>query len=54
MQHNDISEDKEIDVAKVGQVSADGSQCGSVYSDDGTAPTPVSYTHLSLPTTPYV
>lgn len=45
MQHNDISEDKEIDVAKVGQVSADGSQCGSVYSDDGTAPTLTAGTH---------
>lgn len=45
MQHNDISEDKEIDVAKVGQVSTDGSQCGSVYSDDGTAPTLTAGTH---------
>lgn len=45
MQHNDISEDKEIDVAKVGQVSADGSQCGSVYSDDGNAPTLTAGTH---------
>lgn len=45
MQHNDISEDKEIDVAKVGQVSTDGSQCGSVYSDDGNAPTLTAGTH---------
>lgn len=32
-------------VAKIGQVSSEGSQCGSVYSDDGNMPTLVAGTH---------
>ena len=32
-------------VAKIGQVSSEGSQCGSVYSDDGNMPTLTAGTH---------
>lgn len=32
-------------MAKVGQVSNEGSQCGSVYSDDGNSPTLTAGTH---------
>lgn len=32
-------------MAKVGQISNEGSQCGSVYSDDGNSPTLTAGTH---------
>ena len=32
-------------MAKVGQISSDGSQCGSVYSDNGNSPTLTAGTH---------
>ena len=32
-------------MAKVGRVSNEGSQCGSVYSDDGNSPTLTAGTH---------
>lgn len=35
----------EDEMAKVGQISSEGSQCGSVYSDDGNSPTLTAETH---------
>lgn len=35
----------ENEMAKVGQISNEGSQCGSVYSDDGNSPTLTAGTH---------
>lgn len=32
-------------MAKVGQISNEGSQCGSVYSDNGNSPTLTAGTH---------
>lgn len=45
MQHSDNLTERSIEMAKVGQISKDGSQCGSVYSDNGNSPTLTAGTH---------
>lgn len=40
-----LENERSIEVAKVGQISSEGSQCGSVYSDDGNSPTLTAGTH---------
>ena len=45
MQHSDNLTERSTEMAKVGQVSNEGSQCGSVYSDDGNSPTLTAGTH---------
>lgn len=45
MQHSDNLAERSTEMAKVGQISNEGSQCGSVYSDNGNSPTLTAGTH---------
>lgn len=45
MQHSNNLTERSTEMAKVGQISSDGSQCGSVYSDNGNSPTLTAGTH---------
>lgn len=45
MQHSDNLTERSTEMAKVGQISNEGSQCGSVYSDNGNSPTLTAGTH---------
>lgn len=45
MQHSDNIAERSTEMAKVGQISNEGSQCGSVYSDNGNSPTLTAGTH---------
>ena len=45
MQHSDDLAERSTEMAKVGQISNKGSQCGSVYSDNGNSPTLTAGTH---------
>lgn len=40
-----LENERSIEMAKVGQISSEGSQCGSVYSDNGNSPTLTAGTH---------
>lgn len=40
-----IFTERRDDMAKIGQISSDGSQCGSVFSDDGNMATLTAGTH---------
>ena len=45
MQHSDNLTERSTEMAKVGQISNEGSQCGSVYSDNGNSLTLTAGTH---------
>lgn len=45
MQHSDNLTERSTEMAKVGQISNEGSQCESVYSDNGNSPTLTAGTH---------
>ena len=52
-----LFDDSELDPATASKIVNDvinGADDGELYIERGTSEGPVSYTHLTLPTTPYV